>query len=177
MDNIEKVLHFEVQKLVDNQEITAKQAILLIRLQETVNRFAGTAYIAATDVAKLEERYGAKPSIATWGEYFQVETAYSFIGLSEKDSTRIVDTIYYDLIAAIKIFQGKAKSFGEDIGATVPALYARPRDSWTEEDAEQAHLYVLWQYYQELGLTATELSYEDNCWFSNFVPDCNYAIA
>ena len=178
MDNIDKMLHPEVKELLNAQKISPMQGRMLVRLKQIVDRFAGQLYVLNDEEFKnLTEHYGTAPTIVTWGDYFQLETAYSFVGMTTERSARIIDTIYYDLIAAVKIFQGKPEEFCAEINQNGLRVYDKSSSDWNEQEAEQAHLYILWQYYQEMNLTTTVLSVEDEKWFLKFVPHQSLATA
>ena len=55
------------------------------------------------------------------------------------------------------------------------ASYEVSREEWTLEQEEAAHLFVLRNYFLELGLEKCVLSEEDRVWFQGFLQDTSMA--
>ncbi len=169
-----KALHSELQGMVRRGQLSEAKISELVRLKETVERFASCPYVSNDEIANLEQRYGAKPSIITWGDYFQTEIASRHFALNDQEFSRIIDTIRFDLIAALKIFQNKPKLFFKMVQEDGLAVQAKPQDTWTPEDEQKAHMYILAQYFIEMGLEEMELKPIDEKWFENFLPTQTY---
>ena len=147
----------------------------LVHLKKTVDRFAGRNYTSAEEVAALKEKYGEAPDIITWGDYFQTEIGSRHFQLSDEEFRQIVDTARFDLISAVMIFAGKPDSFFEMVQAEGNASYELAREEWGPQQEEAAHLFVLRNYFLELGLETCILSDEDQTWFQGFLQDTSLA--
>ncbi len=148
----------------------------LIRVRAIVERFAARPYLADDEVKALEERYGARPDIVSYADYFQTEIASRYFELDDASFGRIVDTVRFDLIAAVKIFSGKPQAFCDAVLAAGEDAYRHEPETWTPEQEEAAHLFVLCNYFRDLGLAQAQLSRADEDWFDGFVNETNFAV-
>ena len=162
-------LNPELNDMVLRGQLSGRKIAELIRLKEIGDRFATRKYVSEEELAVLVDKYGTGPDIVTWGDYFQTEIGSQYFAHSDADFATIVDTVRFDLISAVKIFQNKSPEFYSKVDSDGLAAYGVPRDQWTEVEEEQAHLYILLNYFRELGLDQAELSTEDEDWFSGFV--------
>ena len=89
----------------------------------------------------------------------------------------MTDTIYFDLIAAVKIFKGKPQFFLDAVLEEGLAAYEKPESSWTDMMLEQVHLYILLRYYQNMGMENTILNRQDELWFQDFVPSQSHVAS
>lgn len=169
-------LNPELSEMALRGLLSGRKIAELVRLKETVDRFAVSKYVSDDALKKLVERYGVGPDIVTWGDYFQTEIASLYNELPDRDFSKIIDTVRFDLISAVKIFQGKSPEFFNMVEADGLAAYGMPRETWSEREEEQAHLYILMQYYHELGLAAAALAPADETWFNGFVAADSHAV-
>ncbi len=161
--------------MYEGGQLSASKTRDLIRLKKIVDRFAQCPYIGLAQIRELKKRYGACPSILSWGDYFQVEIASSCFQLSDKAFSKAVDTVYFDLIAAVKIFQAKPDHFLEDVRAEGLAVYGKAQKDWDAQEEQSAHLSILLRYYEELQLAQMKLQTADKQWFQDFLPVQAYA--
>lgn len=147
----------------------------LIRLKQIVDRFALAPYRSQEEVHTLKEQYGVEPDVISWSDYFQTEIASQFHHVSDDEFVRIVDTVRFDLISASLIFTGKPKSFIDRIDSEGIAVYELPRKSWSADQEEAAHLFILKNYFVEMKLHENRICAEDRAWFDEFVPGSQIA--
>lgn len=169
-------LNPELNDMLLRGQLSGRKIAELIRLKETVDRFATKNYVSDEQYQVLVDKYGTGPDIVTWGDYFQTETASEYFDTADADFSTIIDTIRFDLISAVKIFQGKSEAFHEGVKENGLEVYGMPRTEWTETEEEKAHLYILLNYYYELGLERTQLSAEDEAWFEGFLGTEKHAV-
>lgn len=162
-------LNRELNDMVLRGQLSGRKIAELIRLKEVADRFATCKYVSEEELAVLIEKFGTGPDILTWGDYFQTEVGSEYFAHTDDDFATIVDTVRFDLISAVKIFQGKPEKFLNQVHDDGMAVYGMPRDQWTPVEEEQAHLYILLNYFRELGMHATMLSAEDDSWFEGFL--------
>lgn len=156
-------------------QLSGKKIKELLRLKEIVDRFASERYVPESELADLKKKYGVEPDIITWGDYFQTEVASLYFALNDRDFATIVDTVRYDLISAIKIFTDRSDEFLASVESNGLAVHGKDREEWSEIEEEQAHLYILSRYFQELGLAQSHVSAEDEEWFQTFLGQSRYA--
>ncbi|MFN3605081.1 MAG: hypothetical protein ACK4UJ_10260 [Leptonema sp. (in: bacteria)] len=164
-------LHPQLQPMVERGQLTAKKIIHLIELKELVDRYAQIPFISQEEIEQLEAKYGAKPEIQTWGDYFQTEVASRFFSYSDEDFEKIISTIHFDIISSILIFKNKTIEFKNKIKEEALILNGLEKEQLTDEDEQILHLSILLQYYEEMGLENVELTKEDMEWFETFVQD------
>ena len=162
-------IHPALAPMLAKGQLSGKKIIDLLRLREFVDRMASSHYVPAKELAVLKERFGVEPDIQSWADYFQTEIASQYFGSSDEEFRRIVDTVRFDLIAAAKIFTGKPESFLLQVREDGIRAYGKKHSQWSEADEEAAHLYILEQYFSEMGLGSKELAKEDEDWFASFV--------
>ncbi|MCR9144101.1 MAG: hypothetical protein NXI24_17770 [bacterium] len=162
-------LNRELNDMVLRGQLSGRKIAELIRLKEIADAFAARNYVSDEELKVLIEKFGTGPDIMTWGDYFQTEIGSEYFAHTDADFATIVDTVRFDLISAVKIFQGKSPEFQQQVQDNGMAAYGTPRDQWSEVEEEQAHLYILLNYFRELGMEQTSLSVEDEEWFSGFV--------
>lgn len=162
-------IHPQLQTLVEKGQLSAKKIVLLIELRELVEKYAQLPFIPEEEVLELEAKYGAKPDIITWGDYFQTEVASRFFYISDDEFEKIIQTIRFDIISSILIFKNKSEEFKNKIKEEVLVLQGMEKENLTEEDEQILHLSILLQYYEEMGLEKAQLDQEDVLWFESFV--------
>lgn len=166
-------LNRELNDMVLRGQLSGRKIAELIRLKELADRFATRKYVSEEELAVLVEKFGTGPDILTWGDYFQTEVGSEYFAHTDEDFATIVDTVRFDLISAVKIFKAKSEEFQQQVHDDGMAAYGKPRDEWTPVEEEQAHLYILLNYFRELGMSTTVLSVEDETWFEGFLGQQN----
>ncbi len=141
---------------------------LLSELKVFVDRLSTTNYLTPRQIDELVAKFGEKPSVLTWGDYFQSETAQDHFDKTDGEFQRIVETIQFDILAAIMIYQNKDQGFFDTIENEYQKSLQKSEHDWTLQDEEYIHLGLLKSYYFHLGLENSVLSSEDHGWFKQF---------
>ncbi|MCS7206265.1 MAG: hypothetical protein NZ853_11275 [Leptospiraceae bacterium] len=162
-------LHPQLQPMVDRGQLGARKIVALLNLKEFVDKYAKVPYISEEEVQFLEQKYGAKPDIITWGDYFQTEIASRFFYQSDEDFEKIIETIKFDIISSILIFKNKSEEFKNKIKEEALVLKGLEKEKYTDEEETILHLEILLQYYEEMGLSMADIFDEDYEWFYSFV--------
>ncbi len=162
-------LHNQLQPLVNKGQLSAKKIVALIELKELVEKYSQVPFISEEEILQIQEKYGARPEIITWGDYFQTEVASRYFYLSDEDFIKIVNTIHFDLISSILIFKNKSEEFKKRIKEEALILNGLEKEQITEEDEQILHLSILLQYFEEMGLEKATVSKEEMDWFQSFV--------
>lgn len=162
-------IHRQLQPLIDRGQLSARKIVALIELKEIVERFAKVPFIPEEEVKVIEEKFGTKPEILTWGDYFQTEVASRYFHFSDDDFEKIVSTIRFDLISSIMIFKNKSNEFKERIKEEALIINGLEKEQLTDQDEQIIHLSILLQYYEEMGLEQSTISKEDLEWFESFI--------
>lgn len=157
--------------MVRDGKLSGAKLSELLRLHKVVDRFATRPHLADEEVEKLVAQFGVEPDVVSWSDYFQTEVASNYFHLSDSDFERIVDTVRFDLIAAVMIFQGKPQAFFTQTAEQASAAHALDQAKWTGAEEEAAHLGILMGYFNEMGLAQTNLAAEDQEWFQSFVAE------
>ena len=163
--------------MVRRGQFSERKIAELIRLRLTVDGYAKTPYISEEEAGRLAEQYGAAPDILSWADYFQTEVGSRYFMVADEEFAKVVDTVRYDLISACLIFQGKPEEFFEQVQAN--GLVARSMDpaTWNEAEEEAAHLYILKEYFLNMGLETAIIPQADLEWFNMFVKSENARAA
>jgi hypothetical protein len=164
-----KGLHTQLRSMVLRGQLSARKIVSLLELKEMVDRIAPGPRVSETEAAALEARFGARPEIITWGDYFQTEIASRYFDLTDEEFERICDTVHFDLISAIMIFRGKSEEFRQAVREEALVVAGLDPALRTENEKQAEHLGILLQYYEEMNLEQAELSEEDQAWFEGFV--------
>lgn len=150
-------------------QLSGRKIAGLIRLKECVDRYAQTKYVPDEQMQQLIEKYGVEPDIVSWGDYFQTEIASRHFQANDAEFEAIVETVRFDLISAVKIFGNKSNEYKTRVEREGLETYGMPQENWGEPEEEKAHLYILLQYFRELGLEQAEIPAEEEAWFEGFV--------
>lgn len=164
-------LNSELNEMLMRGQLSGKKIAELVHLKEYVDRLASTNYIAGKEMASLKDKFGVEPAIQTWGDYFQTELASQYFDLSDLDFEKIVQTVRFDLISSIKIFSEKSNEFNQTVYENGITVYGMNKDDWDEDQQEAAHLYILLQYFKDMGLKKENIELKDEIWFDTFVRD------
>ena len=164
LQGINPVLH----NMVANGKLNRVKLDGLRQLKTIVDSFAITPYLSHTEEEQLVEKYGERPNILSWGDYFQTEIASRYFDFSDLDFRKIIETVRFDLISATLIFKGKPVEFLEKVKQDGLYVNSLAPDSWSENNKEAAHLFILYNYFCEMGLAEKNISQEDQEWLANF---------
>jgi len=136
----------------------------LIYLKVFVDRVSSRKYISDDELERLEKKYGAKPDVITWGDYFQCEIATTHAAKTDEELIRSVDTVRFDIISSYLIFNDKDQDFYDWIDSYEPPAGEDITDDAVEE---MEHLRILRNYYTEMGIENrfTDVEME---WHSSF---------
>lgn len=165
-----------LNEMLSRGQLSGSKIADLIRVRAIVERFATKPYLSQSEVAELVAKFGTTPDVITYADYFQTELAGRYFQVADAEFSRIVDTVRFDLIAALKIFKGKPQAFFDAALAGGELAYSVDQGSWTVEQEEAAHLFVLCNYYRDLGLEHCVLSKTDSEWFDGFVQESGVAV-
>lgn len=166
----------ELSNMIQAGQLSGAKMAGLIRLKATVDRYARKPYVSAEEVAALKAKFGEEPDIITWGDFFQTEIGSRYFMLSDEEFGRIIDTVHFDLISSCLIFTGKPAEFMDLAAQEGLSAFGTDREEWTEKHAEDAHLYILLQYFAEMDLDASVVTADDHAWFEGFVGHSQYAV-
>lgn len=155
--------------MVNNGQLSGTKLLNLLELKCVVDRIAVSFYASQKEVLELEARFGEKPDIISWGDYFQTEIASRYFDEADLEFDKICKTIRFDLIAAVRIFQNKPDEFLQMVEREGHQVRGISQDLWTDKMSEDAHLMVLLEYFKDLELSRAVLTAEDNDWFESFV--------
>jgi len=107
------------------------------------------------------------PTVQTWGDYFQVEMASSFLGKSDQEFEMACSTLRFDMIAAYEVFSEKGEGFLDWIDSIYDEITSQKDSNYTSEEEEILHLKILKNYFFDLGLV-DKFSDSEIDWFIDF---------
>jgi hypothetical protein len=162
-----ELINRAVIPVINESEVSFPRLTNLIYVKELIDRISTLKYVDEAQVIELQKKYGVKPDIITWGDYFQAELATRFCGKSDKEFLKAVDTVKFDMISSCLIFNEKGAEFFEWVRDSWYNIQMDGHDYSSEDVEEIKHLKILMDYYIELGITdrftETEMS-----WYSDF---------
>lgn len=164
-----KGLHTQLRGMVLRGQLSARKIVSLLELREMVDRIAPGPRVSEREAAALETKYGARPEIITWGDYFQTEIASQYFDHTDEEFERICDTVHFDLISSLMIFRGKSAEFRQAVREEALVVSGLDAELRSENEQQAEHLGILLQYFEEMNLDKAELSEEDQAWFEGFV--------
>ncbi len=161
-------LNRQAQEFALQGKLSPRKVRNLIVLKKMVDRLATKTYISESEVEELAELYGEAPDIITWGDYFQAEVATDHWQKDDAEFETLMQTITFDLIAAILIFDKKKREFFEIVRANQQEAMQKDKHKITEEDKEHVHMGILLDYFLQMGLSAANLTDQDFDYFEQF---------
>ncbi|SRR6056297_304428 len=167
---MEILMNEAVIPVIDSSHVDVERIKALVSIKEMIDRLTAADYLHPDEINSLERKYGAKPTVCTWGDYFQAELATQFSGSSDKDFYRAIDTVRFDIISSIMIFSNKDQTFMNWVDAQFQEVKgARGDDTskMTEDEKEIYHLKILMDYYTSMQLKDA-LSDADTKWFTMY---------
>lgn len=139
----------------------------LIYIKEFIDRISSRTYIPDHEIIKIEKKYGVKPDVLTWGDYFQAELATTMKDADDMEFIKSLETVKFDIISSYNIFMNKEKLFFEWIENSISNMDMSDIDNLSDEEKEIIHLKILMDYYLELGIIDNFLESE-TLWYSSF---------
>jgi len=164
---MEFILNEELIPMINNGNLNITKMKCLLLVKEFIDRISTTKYLEEKIVNKIIETHNTKPSVITWGDYFQTELAFDLQFEADKDFIRAVETVKYDIISSYEIFSKKNELFFEWVEYNYNEKELK-KDLFSKDEVEEArHLNILKDYYNSLKIqnnfTSNELS-----WYNNF---------
>lgn len=158
-----------LQDMIARKQLSEKKIELLVVMKGFIDRLAGANYISDAELEKLEEKYGVKPDIISWGDYFQSRLAGEHWEKSDDEFVQIIETVHFDVIASIMIFSKKDESFLRMIEKEYDEVSML--ETHSPEQEESLHLGVLLNYYRNMHLRLASLEPEDIRFFEQYTSD------
>ncbi len=164
---MEELINGSLVEMINDGRISMRRANNLIYIKSFINRISTKNFIEEEAIRDLEKKFGVRPNIVTWGDYFQTQMATSLMVLSDEEFERGLETLKFDMVASHYIFCEKDGSFFEWVDNTYTALTEAKSGGYTEEEEEIIHLKILKDYYVDLGLVDNFTEVEKE-WFAGF---------
>lgn len=140
----------------------------LIYIKNFIDRISSKRFIEEKTVRELESKYGVRPNIITWGDYFQTQMATSLHSLPDEEFDRAVETLKFDMIASWTIFAEKDRAFFDWVDLTYMGITNCNSTDLSEEEKEIVHLKILMDYYINLEII-NNFTEAEMKWFNGFV--------
>lgn len=167
---MEILVNEAVIPIVNTGEIDGERIKSLISIKEMIDRLASSDYLHPEEIKSLEKKYGTKPTVCTWGDYFQAELATQFSDSSDNDFFRAIDTVRFDIISSIMIFSNKDATFMNWVDARFQEVIEEKGSEsgkMTDDEKEIYHLKILMDYYTSMRLK-NALTDLDTKWFNTY---------
>ena len=165
-----KELNPAIEDMKAHNKLSDAKIERLVFLKKLVDKVAVRPYLPESEVEKIEKKFGVKPDVITWGDYFQTHIASEHWEKSDQEFDTIINTIHFDLIAAVMIFSNKSPQFFNDVEAAFLRYSEMPAHE-SIEDEEIDHLHILMTYYNEMGLKMSAFDSRDFEFFQQFAED------
>ena len=164
---MEFILNEELIPMINNGMLNIEKIHCLIEVKEFIDRISGTKYMEDHVVEKIEEKYNTKPSVITWGDYFQTEIAFDLQGNSTEDFVKVVNTIKFDIISSYEIFSDKSDFLFEWVEDNYNSIESNRFDVSEDEYEEALHLNILKDYYCNMKIK-NNFSPEEKRWYNSY---------
>ncbi len=164
---MKELINESILSMVNDGSMSIDRINSLIYIREFIDRIASKHYLTEEAAEELQEKYGVRPNIITWGDYFQTEMATSLMILPDEEFLKAVETLKFDMVASWIIFSEKDNVFFEWVDDMHASITACKSSNYTEEEEEILHLRILKEYYTGLGLVDNFTESEMH-WFSAF---------
>jgi hypothetical protein len=164
---MQELMNESIITLINDGLLSVKRINSLIFIKSFIDRISTGTYIDEETAARLGEKFGARPTIVTWGDYFQSEMATSLLVVSDAEFEKAVQTLKFDMVASWIIFSEKDDEFFDWVDATHAKIIDSGKNDYTEEENEILHLKILKDYYKNLGLV-NAFTEAELCWFVGF---------
>jgi hypothetical protein len=164
---MEYILNDELIPSINNGNLDITKIQCLIVIKEFIDRVSTTKYLEENIVNKIEEMHNTKPSVITWGDYYQTELAFDLQDESDEEFIKAVEAVKYDIISSYEIFSNKNELFFEWVEYNYNEKESEKGNFSRDEYEEALHLNILKDYYSSMKIsnnfTLNELS-----WYNNF---------
>lgn len=164
---MEELINESLVEMINDGRISMGRANILIYIKSFINRIATKNFIEEDAIHDIENKYGVRPNIVTWGDYFQTQMATSLMVLSDEEFERGLETLKFDMVASQIIFCEKDLSFFEWVDDTYTTITELKSSDYTEEEEEIIHLKILKDYYVNLGIV-NNFTEPEMRWFTAF---------
>lgn len=164
---MQDLINGSIISMVNEGTMSVERINNLIYVKSFIDRIATRKFIEEDAAQDLERKYGVKPDLITWGDYFQSEMATSLMVVSDEEFNRAVETLKFDMVASWVIFCEKEQAFFEWVDDTHAALVNAKESGFTEEEEEILHLKIMKDYYTDLGLV-NNFTEAEMKWFTGF---------
>ncbi|OHD71040.1 MAG: hypothetical protein A2W19_08495 [Spirochaetes bacterium RBG_16_49_21] len=164
---MEELLNDSIIEMVNDGILSMRGINNLIFIKSFIDRVASKKFIDKEAVMNLEKKYGVRPNIITWGDYFQTQMATTLHVLSDDEFDRAVDTLKFDIIASYTIFSEKDRSFFEWVELTYMTIMNHKEADFTPDEEEIIHLRILMDYYENVGIV-NNFTESEMYWFAGF---------
>jgi len=153
--------------MVNDGLFSMKRIMNLIYIKEFIDRISSRSYLEDKDIGSIFQRFGVKPDVLTWGDYFQTELAISLSSMTDEEFDRALETVQFDMMAACIIFSGKDKAYFDWVEITWMEIVNTKDSGHTEDEKDIIHLKIMMDYYVNLGLI-DDFTPAEKEWFSLF---------
>lgn len=162
-----ELINRAVIPVINEGEVSFARLTNLIYIKELIDRISTLKFVDDAQVIELQKKYGVKPDIITWGDYFQAELASRFCGKGDREFLKAVETVKFDMISSYLIFNEKGTDFFEWVRDSFYSIQMDDNTCSTEDEDEIRHLKILMDYYIELGIT-DRFTETEMAWYSDF---------
>ncbi|MFC1669617.1 hypothetical protein ACFL20_04440 [Spirochaetota bacterium] len=164
---MKKIVNETIIPLINNGVLSMRRVNDLIFIKEFIDSISKNDFVELESVDDIKNKFGVKPNIITWGDYFQTEMASSLIDLSDDEFAKAVDTLKYDVISSYRIFSENSTDFLDWVENNFLEIVAENKQDLTEEEQEVIHLKILKDYYLNLGISGN-FSKSLMKWYNSF---------
>ncbi len=161
------IINRAIIPVINEKGISSLRMTHLIYIKEFIERISSKPYMKEDELVRLENQFGVRPDIISWGDYFQAEIATSMIHKDDDEFMKAFETIKFDMMSSYFIFKEKGSEFFEWVENSFNNIDIDDIDNLCDEDKEIVHLKILMDYYQEIGITDRFSESEIN-WHSSF---------
>jgi hypothetical protein len=164
---MQELFNEPIISMMNDGNLSIERMNNLIYIKTFIDRISSKNYIEEDAARELEKKYGVRPNIITWGDYFQTEMATSLMVVSDEEFNRALVTLKFDMAASWTIFCEKEQAFFDWVENTYQEITHAKSDNYTEEEEEILHLRILMEYYTNLGLV-NNFTEAEMKWFAGF---------
>jgi len=157
-----------IEDMIAHKKLSDNKIESLIFLKKYADRVSTGNYLPDNEVEKIEKKFGVKPDVISWGDYFQTQVAGEHWDKSDEDFQNVIETIHYDLIASVMIFNNKSAEFLHDVDLRFNEINESDPEKLSPEDQEMYHLKILKDYYQQMDLDIKLYSDQDFNFFKQY---------
>lgn len=158
--------------VINENGISTSRLNELIYIRDFINRISSRNYIDDDALKSIEEKFGVKPDIITWGDFFQAEMATTLKNAGDEEFFKASETVKFDMISSYLIFRNKGPEFFEWVDNSFSLITSKDQSEPAEDESEIIHLRILMDYYVELRINGNFTEAELK-WHSSF----NQALA